>query len=294
MQIGYFPGCSLKSTAKEYDLSVKTLCANLGVELIEIEDWNCCGATPAAAISEELSLALPLQNLIKARTQQLTSILSPCPACHSHLLLAYKEVTSGGAYRKRLEEIVDQSFKWDITLRHLVDFLYEDVGLDKIKESLVNPLGGIKLVSYYGCLTRLKGVEIEDKENPSMMDEIINTLGAEALDWSHKTECCGASFSITKTDAVLRLVGEILEAAKTVGADALVVVCPLCQANLDMRQLELVKRGSKRFNLPIIYLSQLILLAQGKGYGEVGFDKHLVNPSALMRGCESSGKHMVK
>lgn len=284
MQIGYFPGCSLKSTAKEYDLSIKALCANLGVELIEIEDWNCCGATPAAALSEELSLALPLQNLIKASQQQLTSILSPCPACHSHLLLARQGVTESAPHKERLYEIVDQQCKPDIKLRHLVDFLFEDIGLNKIKESLMNPLEGIKLVPYYGCLTRLKGIEMEDKENPTMMDGIINALGAEALDWSHKTECCGASFSITKTDAVLRLVGEILEAAKAVGADALVVVCPLCQANLDMRQLELKKKSSKQFDLPVVYLSQLILRAQGKSYGEIGFNRHLVNPRILVKG----------
>ncbi len=283
MQIGYFPGCSLKSTAKEYDLSVKLLAQSCGIELIEIEDWNCCGATPAAAVSEELSLALPLRNLIRASAQHLSSILSPCPACHSHLLLAQKEVTEGGTYKKRLHEIVDNQHTPTITLRHLVDFIYKDIGLTKLKETLVKPLEGFKLVSYYGCLTRLKGIEIEDKENPTMMDEIINALGAHALDWSHKTECCGASFSITKTDTVLRLVGEILTAAKAVGADAVVVVCPLCQSNLDMRQLGLTQKNIKRFDLPIVYLSQLILLAQGKSYRALGFDKHLVNPRVLIR-----------
>jgi heterodisulfide reductase subunit B len=283
MQIGYFPGCSLTSTAQEYDASVRLLARNCGVELVEIEDWNCCGATPAAALSEELALALPLRNLLKADTQKLSSVLSPCPACHSHLLLAKKEVITGGAHKQRLHEIVDDQRAPDITLRHLVDFLYHDLGLETLKKTIVKPLEGMKLVSYYGCLTRLRGIEMEDQENPTMMDEIISALGADAPDWSHKTECCGASFSITKTDTVLRLVGEILAAANGVGADAVVVVCPLCQSNLDMRQAQLGRKGISGRQLPIVYLSQLILLAQGKGYGEVGFDKHLINPRSLIR-----------
>ena len=129
-----------------------------------------------------------------------------------------------------------------LQLRHLVDFLYNDVGIDKIKEKVTRPLTGIKAVAYYGCMTRFPGITFDDREMPAMIDEIVQALGAEALRWSHTTECCGASFSISKTDTVLRLVREILEAARLSMPDCIIAVCPLCQSNLDMRQAEIEKK----------------------------------------------------
>jgi heterodisulfide reductase subunit B2 len=282
MQIGYFPGCSLTSTAREYDATVRQVVQNCGFELVEIDDWNCCGASPADAVSEELVMALSAKNLVKAGRQKLTSILSPCPACHSHMLQAQHAVSDASPHRERIAELTGDQAPPPVTLRHLVDFLYRDVGIEKLKQTVVRPLTGITLASYYGCLTRLRGIDMEDRENPAMLDEIIAALGATAVDWSHKTECCGAGLAITSTPTVLRLAGDILAAARSAGAQALIAVCPLCQTNLDTRQTELARVGRK-FNIPVLYLSQLILIAQGKSFQEAGFDKNLVSPDSIFK-----------
>lgn len=282
MDCGYYPGCSLKSTSTEYDTSVRLMCESFGVNLVEIEDWNCCGASPAHAMNEELSLALPLRNLIQAERQHLKTVLSPCPACHSHMSLSHKETEKNSAFQERMKELLKGEYARGVTLRHLVDFLYRDIGVEAIRSRVTRPLEGLKIASYYGCLNRLPAIEIEDRENPVMMDEVIEALGAESVDWSHKVECCGAGFALTKTSVVHRLVKEILEAAKMAGANGIAVVCPLCQSNLDMRQIELERRGEGPFALPVVYLSQLALLAQGRKPEELGFKKHLVSLSNML------------
>jgi heterodisulfide reductase subunit B len=284
MDCGYYPGCSLKSTSREYDLSVRQLCESFGVNLVEIEDWNCCGASPAHAMNEELSLALPLRNLMQAEKQQLKTILSPCPACHSHMSLSHKETEKNIEFNERMKDFFQGEYTRDVTLRHIVDFLYRDIGLEPIRSKVTKPLKGLKIASYYGCLNRLPAIEIEDKENPVMMDEIIDALGAESAEWSHKVECCGAGFALTKTSVVHRLVKDILEAAKLGGANCIAVVCPLCQSNLDLRQVELERKGEGHFALPVVYLSQLVLLAQGRNPEELGFEKHLVSLKNILSG----------
>jgi heterodisulfide reductase subunit B len=282
MDYGYYPGCSLKSTATEYDSTVRQLCRSFGINLIEIDDWVCCGSSPVHALSEEISLALPLKNLSQAEGQGLKNILSPCPSCHSHMLCSHAEMEKEGSHRERLQELAGSHYAGRLQLRHLVDFLYYDVGIDKIKEKVTRPLTGIKAVAYYGCMTRFPGITFDDREMPTMIDDIVQALGAEALPWSHTTECCGASFSISKTETVLRLVREILEAARLVNAGCIIAVCPLCQSNLDMRQVEIQEKTGELFNLPVIYLSQLILMSQGSSRQELGFSKHLIDPTPLL------------
>jgi len=282
MDYGYYPGCSLKSTATEYDSTVRQLCRSFGINLVEIDDWVCCGSSPVHAQSEEISLALPFKNLAQAERQGLKSILSPCPSCHSHMLCSHAEAGPEESHWQRLQELSGSSYAGSLQLRHLVDFLYHDVGIEKIKEKVTRPLTGIRAVAYYGCMTRFPGITFDDREMPVMIDEIVQALGAEALPWSHTTECCGASFSISKTDIVLRLVRDILEAARLVNAGCIIAVCPLCQSNLDMRQAEIEKKTGERFNLPILYLSQLILTSQGTSPQKLGFSKHLVDPRPLL------------
>jgi len=282
MRFGYFPGCSLKSTAKEFDLTIKALCEIFGIELVEIKDWICCGATPVYSINEELSLALPLHNLINAEEEGLLEVLSPCPACYSHMLTSHNVATQNTLQAEELRQIIGRSYKGTVKVYHLLDFLSEKINIDTLKSSLKRPLKGLKVVSYYGCFTRLHAVELEDKENPTLMDTILDAIGAEPLYWSHKTECCGATLSLSRTEIALRLGGDILDSARSVGADCICVVCPLCQSNLDSRQREIEQKSKTSFNIPVVYLSQLILLALGKDYKELLFDKHIVDPALLL------------
>jgi len=252
------------------------------IPLQEIPDWNCCGASAAHYLNEELAKALPYRNLVKAEEAGLDRIISPCPACYSHLKHTHEEVAEENDLRDRLRTIVGKEYQGRVVAKHLLDFIKEDIGLDRLKASLQTSLNGLKVVSYYGCLTRLPGVHLDDVENPTLMDEIVQAIGGESLDWSHKTECCGASLSISRTEIALRLVSSILEAAKERGAECIAVVCPLCQSNLDARQGDINKKFGTSYKIPILYLSQLIGLTQKLGYSQLGLNRLVISPKTIL------------
>lgn len=282
MQVGYYPGCSLESTAKEFDLSIRAIFGEMDISLKEIPDWNCCGASPAHYLNEELAKALPYRNLVMAEAAGLERVLSPCPACYSHMRHVHEEVEKEPHLLERLQKITGKGYQKSVQSKHLLDFIKEDIGFDRLKHSMKATLNKLKVVSYYGCLTRLPGVKLDDVENPVMMDEIVEVLGGEPLNWSHKTECCGASLSVTRTKIALRLVRAILEAAQERGADCIAVVCPLCQSNLDTRQNDINKAHGTNYHLPILYLSQLIGLTQRLGTASLGLDRLIITPKALL------------
>ncbi len=282
MQVGYYPGCSLESSAKEFDLSIQAIFKEMEIALKEIPDWSCCGASAGHYLNEELAMALPYRNLLRAEESGLDQVLSPCPACYSHLQHVHQEVDKDPALLERLRTLVGGEYQKKVISKHLLDFLKKDVGLDRLKASMKISLKGWKVASYYGCLTRLPGVDIDDIENPVLMDEIVETLEGEALYWSHKTECCGASLSLTRTEIALRLTRSILESASDKGADCIVVVCPLCQSNLDTRQGDINKKYGTSYKIPILYLSQLIGLAQGLDHKKIGLDRLIVSPNELL------------
>jgi heterodisulfide reductase subunit B len=278
MQVGYYPGCSLESSAKEFDLSLRAIFQEMKISLQEIPDWNCCGASPAHSLSEELGMALPYRNLAKAEESGIRKIISPCPACYSRMKLTHEKVALDRSLADRLLEIVGKDYKGSLESKHILDFIKEDIGLERLKSSMKRSLKGLRVASYYGCLTRLPGVKIDDVENPVIMDEIVEALGGKSLDWSHKTECCGASLSLTRTEIALRLVRSILEAAEEKGAECIAVVCPLCQSNLDVRQSLVYKN-----KMPILYITQLIGLTQGLGYAKLGLDGLIVSSRDLLQ-----------
>jgi heterodisulfide reductase subunit B len=278
MRVGYYPGCSLESSAKEFDLSLRAIFEAMEISLEEIPDWNCCGASPAHSLNEELGMALPYRNLVRAEEAGLRKIISPCPACYSHMRHTHEKVALDRSLADRLQKIVGKGYQGGSESKHLLDFIKEDVGLGQLKSSMKRSLKGLRVASYYGCLTRLPGVDLDDVENPVILDEIVGVLGGKSLDWSHKTECCGASLSLTQTEIALRLVRSILEAAEEKGAECIAVVCPLCQSNLDARQGVVYKN-----KMPIFYITQLIGLTQGLGYAKLGLDGMIVSPRDLLR-----------
>lgn len=286
MAYGYYPGCSSHGTAREYDVSTKKVCAKLGLELEEVKDWNCCGASPAHATSEELSLALPFRNLALAEKQGLSSIMSTCSACYNRLKMADETLKKTPEISNRISDIVGEPYNKTLRVTHFLDLLSKELGVEKIKENVARPLTDLKVASYYGCLlTRPpEFVSIDpDPENPTIMEEIIGALGAESPDWSHKTECCGASLALSRTDIVVRLSGEILRAARFADADCIVVACPLCYANLDMRQSQIASLHGVDYSLPILFISEMIGIALGMGYKELGIDKHIVGAKVLLK-----------
>lgn len=285
MKYSYFPGCSLHSTAKEYDLSTKEVAKALGMELTEIPDWVCCGATPAHITMHLLSLALPVKNLIKAGHMDSCEVVTCCAACFNRLKVADYVMRHNAEHRKKVEKIVGEPYAGDLKIRHFLDVLANVFGLKNLKASVTKDLSGLKAACYYGCLlSRLPEItELDDPEDPHLIDDLMRTIGVETVQWPYKTECCGASFSLTKTDIVLKLSQDILQMAADAGAQAIVVACPLCQSNLDLRQGMINRKYKKNFNMPILYFTQLIGMALGIDEKKLGFEKHIVNPAPMLK-----------
>jgi heterodisulfide reductase subunit B len=284
MKYAYYPGCSLHSTAKEYDQSARAVCEALDIELVEIPEWICCGASSAHMTSELLSLALPVKNLVLAREMNL-DVAVCCAACYSRLRFADAAMSTDECRQaSEIDQIVGASYRGEIQAKHLLEIVTSDYGLEALEDGAITPLEGFKVAAYYGCLLVRppEVVAFDNPENPMVLDELTVALGAEVVAWSHKIECCGASLSLTRTDVVLKLVRDILQAAADAGANCLVVACPLCQSNLDLRQAQVNRQHKTDFDLPILYFTQLIGLALGMEPKALGLNKLIVSPKKLL------------
>jgi heterodisulfide reductase subunit B len=249
----------------------------LGIELDELDDWNCCGASSAHSIDERLSIALPARNLAIAE-KEAKDLIVPCAACYQRLKVAEKELSENPAL---LPEI---SYQGKVKVKHLLDFLTEEKNLKEIKEKLRVPLSVLKPACYYGCLTVRppKVTGAKEYEDPQNMDELMTILGAEVPFWSYKTDCCGGSLVLTRPDIVKRLVAHLFEMAQEAGANCIVTGCPLCQTNLDTRQEEINQESGTNYYLPIFYFTELIGLAAGYRDTQKWFKRHLVDPNKLL------------
>ena len=285
MKIAYYPGCSLHSTGIEYDISARKVCGVLGIELTEVKDWICCGATPAHQCDELMSVALPAKNLaLVAQTGDFKEVCAPCASCYSRLKDAQYKLADENL-KKDVEQVIDTKYPEDITVLHMLDVIAKKVGIGAIEEKVQKNLGGIKVASYYGCLmTRPPKVTGKDNfENPTDMDSVLEVLGVEPVDWNLKTFCCGASFALTQTDVVLELTKKILADAQASGAEAISVGCPLCHANLDGRQQQINEKFNTDFNIPIFYFTELMGLAFGIEAKELGVFKHLTEVEDFLK-----------
>ncbi len=284
MKYAYYPGCSLHSTAKEYDRSLRAVCEKVGIELEEVEDWICCGSTPAHTTSKLLSLALPLNNLAEIEKSGFGEVIVPCAACFSRFKIAQHEIDNEPKLAAEVEGIIEHKFRDGVKVYHPLDILSNNMGLGKLTELAKNDLSGLKVVCYYGCLlTRPpKVMEFDVCEYPQSMDKILQALGVSTLDWSYKTDCCGASFALTKTEIVLKLSHDILEEAKSVGADAIAVTCPMCHVNLDTRQEEIEKKYQTTYHLPIFYFTQLVGISLGIPAEKLLLKRHLVATEGVL------------
>jgi heterodisulfide reductase subunit B len=286
MKVSYYPGCSLESTGKAYDRSVRAVCAALGVELRDTPDWVCCGSSAGLKTSRRLSTALSAANLAILERQERPDVVAPCPFCYRRLASAQDELREDPALKGEVQEIIEAELSGTLRIHNLVQFIREDVGLEAVTARMKRPLAGLKVVPYYGCFM-VKPRQVtgcRDAEDPTALDEILAALGAEVLDWDLKTECCGAGLSLSKTDKVVELSGRLVREALHRGADAVVVACQLCHSNLDMRQAQAPGEDGAPLRLPVVYFTQLMGLAFGLAPEALGLDHHLVDPLALLEG----------
>lgn len=284
LNYSYYPGCSLHASAKEYDESTRGLFKALKIGLHEVPDWLCCGATPAHNVDELLSLSLCAKNLALADGVE-GDLAVACAACFSRLKVTQHHLTDNEAKRKQVEYAIDGAVNLEKPVKHLLEILARDFGLDKLATAVQKPLSGLKVACYYGCLlTRPPEVpQLDCVEAPTIMERVIGAAGADTVAWSHRLECCGANFTLSRPGVVLKLSGDILASAKAAGADCLMVACPLCHGNLDIRQKEIEEATGERFGMPVFYMTQLLALAVGVAPGKLGFDSMIVNPLPLLK-----------
>jgi heterodisulfide reductase subunit B len=284
----YYPGCSLHGTAKEYDRSLKLVAGKLGLELCEIADWSCCGATAAHSTDELLGLALPARNLMLAVAAD-RPVLAPCAMCFNRMNVAQHELQDS-TKRQAVERLlrgsgISESAIQGMPVLSLLQAFASDEMLAAIEAAVVRPLNSLKVVCYYGCLL-VRPAEIvkpDSLENPQTMDRLVAKLGAEVLDWPFKTECCGGSLSLARTDIVLTLGRRLLSMARGVGADCIVTACPMCHSNLDTRQGQIKAKFGESFDMPIFYVTELMGLAFGFTPKELLLDKHLTDAVRIVK-----------
>jgi heterodisulfide reductase subunit B len=277
-QVSYYPGCSLDGTAREYGESVREIAATLGIELRELPDWNCCGASSGHFTDDNLALALAARNLVIADKDGLDLVI-PCAACYSRLKTAEKGLRSG----KDIEGIPD-TYRGNYRILHLTEFLWENIGEAAIIEHMKHPLEGLSPVCYYGCLiTRPPDVTgAIDPDNPEAMDNIMATLGADVRNWSYKTDCCGASHMLTLPQVAIPIIQKIFDMAMEAGADSIVVGCPMCYTSLDSMQGDISRETGREYGVPIFFITELMSLAFGVPV-EKHLGRHTVDPRPLLR-----------
>lgn len=280
MKISYYPGCSLKSTAKEYQMSTEAVCKKLGIELFEIEDWNCCGALEVSSLNPTLSLILPARNL-KIASERSDKLVIACNACLNNLLTVQHKMSEDKKLKEKISKTLDYKFR-EIEIIHLLDFIWNEAGLEKIEECVEKPLNGLKTVSYYGCLSvrPSKIIKSDDPDNPTRLDEIVSALGGEPLEFTSKTKCCGGGLLLTYRETALKLTEEILTEADQRGAQCILVTCPLCHMTLETLT-DKVKTSSGR-KIPILFFTQLMGLSFGIEPAELGLHKNLVSPREII------------
>ena len=269
----YYPGCSSQASAKHLDRSLRAIAPKLDVELEDIEDWNCCGASVGHVAGGSLpASALSGRNLAKARSQGTEDILTPCAACYLNTHGVNEKIKNDVRTRKRINEALeaaDLSYDGDLNVRHACEVLVNDVGLDKIKEQVTNPLKGLKVAGYVGCQTvrpfagTESGGDYDTYDQPEFLDNFVKACGAEAVDYDPKTSCCGGSVSVYSPDKTLHLIRKILQAAVDANADVIATPCPLCQQNVEMYQDAINKQFGTSFHIPVVFYSQLMAVAFG-------------------------------
>lgn len=281
-RVAYYPGCSLHAMAKEFDTSARAVCKALEIELIEPENWQCCGSTAAHRADPELAFRLPMENLELIERSGLHEVTMPCAACynrHKAAQYTYHHASESAHAETVFSGIIYQD---GVEVRSLLETILEHVGKARLRDYVRKPLSGLRVVTYYGCLlTRPPKVTgAAHWENPTEMDDLLTASGAQVLDWSYKTACCGASHSLTRPDIVLKLSANLIEQARAAGAQAIAVACPLCHTNLDARQFQMALKEP----LPVLYFTQLMALALGLGEKEAALNKNLVNPRPMLQG----------
>jgi len=277
MDYTYYPGCSLESAHSSYSDSVKKVFSHLNCNLIELEDWNCCGATSYMSVKEIVGFAISARNLALAEKHK-RDVIAPCSSCYTILAKTHRYMKELPELHEKINECLKEdglSYNLSVTVRHPLDVLINDIGIEKIKEKAKFNLEGLKIANYYGCQIVRPEKGFDDREDPITMDNLFSAIGAENVYFPMKLKCCGGMLMTTYEDVALKLSKEIIECAVNNKANCIVTTCPLCQMNLEAYQNQINKVYKTKYNMPILFFTQVLGLAFGFSDKELGIDKNL-------------------
>jgi len=281
----YFPGCSLESSSKSYDHSTREVAKALGIELVELEDWNCCGATSYLAVEEFMALAITARNLCLAEKTGDHELVAPCSGCYTILSKINHYIEEKPDFKDRLNQALaaaNLQYQGGVKVRHILEVLAKDVGLWAITNRVKHPLKDLKVACYSGCqISRPLGV-FDDPECPMVLDNLMEAIGAEPVYFPMKSDCCGGMLMSTREEAALELCHKLLLCAERNRADVIVTACPLCQMNLEGYQDQVNARFGTRFNIPVLFFTQLVGLALGISQDKLGIPIQLIRPDKAL------------
>lgn len=290
MRYAYYPGCSLTRSARAYAMSTEAVAGPLNLELVEVDDWNCCGATEYIAINKSAAYALVGRNLALATAiENVDTLAAPCSACYLNLKKVDRYMGKFPDLDQRTNTALAAgglSYQpGTLQVKHLLDVITEDIGIEAVAEQVRQPLAGIKLAPYYGCLIarpELDDHPPHDTEFPTNLDRLLTALGAEVVDYPVKTSCCGGHMAQISASTAYDLLAKLLGPAQDAGADAIVTICPMCQLNLDAYQTQVNHKLGTKFKLPILYFTQMMGLAMGMPPAELGFGQEMVSGKPVL------------
>lgn len=282
-EYAYFPGCSLEKIGQSYHLSSIETTHKLGVELKELEDWNCCGATTYFHVDELLAYTLCARNIAMAEQENL-DLVAPCSACYKNSYFTNKHLKEDPDLADHINyalEADNLSFSGKIEIKHLIEVFVKDIGFEQIKEKVVQPLEGLKVAPYYGCQILRPRKDHEDVEQADFFEDLLSAIGAEPVQYALKLKCCGGSLLISNREAALSMIRNLLKNAEESGADMIATACPMCQVNLECYQQQVNQEFGTRFSFPVVYFTQLMGLALGVPGKKLGIGSEMVSATPL-------------
>ena len=286
MKLSYYPGCTLKNHAKNFEDS--TLCSleNLGIEVEEIPRWNCCGTVFSLATDDLIHHLAPIRNLIRVKESGSDSVMTLCSMCFHTLKAANEHMKAQPEDLDKINNFMYREkikYEGDVKTLHLLEILRDEIKFDNLAKKVEKPLKNLKIANYYGCLlVRPREIGIDNMENPTIMEDLMAVLGADPIDFPYKTECCASYQTVDKPQVVANRTYSILSSATSLGAEMVAVSCPLCAFNLDQRQKKTLEKYPDFKTVPILYFSQLLAIALGCPEESLGFDLHYINPKPIL------------
>ena len=298
MDVLYYPGCTLKDHASSYDTSARKAAEALGVSLLEMENWTCCGTTMPLTTRLIAGLVAPARTLIEARSAGFTELLTLCSFCYNVLKRTNHAIATDDEAKRRINAYLADEYKregkaWqdyeaEIDVVHFLQLIRDEIGFDEVRARTRRPLAGLKVAPYYGCLLLRPHNEVgfDDPERPQVLENLLEALGCEVVDFPHKVECCGSYLGLSSPDVAIETSFAIIQSAQNAGANALALACPLCAYNLDARQAAMHTQLTTFPELPIVYFTELMALALSPEPTPVSWDRHTIDPQPLLRSVQ--------